>query len=386
MRILYGVVGEGMGHATRSRVILEHILALGHEVRIVVSGRAHDFLKAKFAGRCVVDEIHGFHLKYKNNGLDVPHSVLSNARDLPAGLLKNFHVFTDAVRGFAADMVISDFETFSFIYGYLQDLPVISIDNLQIINRCTHDSAFRRDRHMAHGIVRSAVTLKVPVGYHYLITSFFFPKVSKKKTTLIPPILRPEVLAAKREPGRHLLVYQTAGAHSDQLIDDLQQLDVPVRMYGTGKSGSVGNVTLCPFSETQFVDDLRTARAVLAGGGFSLMGEAVHLQVPMFSVPIARQYEQELNARYLQHLGYGRCAAAFALDDIRAFLQDTPDFQHALSKTTPHNNDMMLACVDELLRDVALGEPPKSILRSANLGAYETPLPRALDAAMHAVA
>ena len=36
MRILYGVVGEGMGHATRSRVLLEE-LTKEHEVHIVVS-------------------------------------------------------------------------------------------------------------------------------------------------------------------------------------------------------------------------------------------------------------------------------------------------------------------------------------------------------------
>ena len=40
MKIIYGVVGEGMGHATRSRVILEHLLSEGHEICVVVSGRA----------------------------------------------------------------------------------------------------------------------------------------------------------------------------------------------------------------------------------------------------------------------------------------------------------------------------------------------------------
>ena len=42
MRILYGVVGEGMGHAMRSRVVLEHLFGQGHEVEIMVSGRASD--------------------------------------------------------------------------------------------------------------------------------------------------------------------------------------------------------------------------------------------------------------------------------------------------------------------------------------------------------
>ena len=38
MKILYGVVGEGMGHAMRSRVILEHLLAHDHEVEIMRRG------------------------------------------------------------------------------------------------------------------------------------------------------------------------------------------------------------------------------------------------------------------------------------------------------------------------------------------------------------
>jgi len=47
MRILYGVTGEGMGHATRSSVILEH-LTKEHDVHVVVSGRARDYLAQRF--------------------------------------------------------------------------------------------------------------------------------------------------------------------------------------------------------------------------------------------------------------------------------------------------------------------------------------------------
>ena len=46
MNILYGVVGEGMGHATRSRVVIEHLRTKGHQVKVVVSGRAHGCIEA----------------------------------------------------------------------------------------------------------------------------------------------------------------------------------------------------------------------------------------------------------------------------------------------------------------------------------------------------
>lgn len=63
--------------------------------------------------------------------------------------------------------------------------------------------------------------------------------------------------------------------------------------------------SFAPFSGEGFLDDLRTARAVIAGGGFSLMSEAVSLEEPMLSIPIEDQFEQDLNARYLEQLRYG---------------------------------------------------------------------------------
>ena len=64
MRILYGVVGEGMGHATRSRVVIEHLLARGHEVRVVASGRASGYLAERVAS---VGDIWGLTMAYSEN-------------------------------------------------------------------------------------------------------------------------------------------------------------------------------------------------------------------------------------------------------------------------------------------------------------------------------
>ena len=44
LRVLYGVNGEGMGHATRSHVVIEALLAAGHDVRVVASGAAFRYL------------------------------------------------------------------------------------------------------------------------------------------------------------------------------------------------------------------------------------------------------------------------------------------------------------------------------------------------------
>lgn len=384
MRVLYGIVGEGMGHATRSRVVIEHLLASGHEVRVVVSGRAHGFLTEKLKGRVgvTIEEIVGLNLAFEGNELDVADSLITNIEKIPEALQKNVDVYQKVVGTFDAQVAISDFESFTYVYARVNGIPVISIDNMQIINRCRHDRFVSDDKSFAFRVAKLAVKAKLPGAYHYLVSSFFFPQVRKPRTTLVPPILRPEILAAKRERKDHVLVYQTAATNT-ALIPALQRLPFRFRLYGMGKSGEEGNVTLCPFSEQGFIDDLRTARAVIAGGGYSLMGEAVHLHVPMLSVPIRGQYEQELNARYLQRLGYGQFVEELDADAVAGFLEKTDAMESALAKYAPRDNRILFACLEELLHDVDLGEPPPQKLATKALGGWDGPaLPPHLAAAI----
>jgi uncharacterized protein (TIGR00661 family) len=374
MRILYGVVGEGMGHATRSRVVLEHLLRSGHELVVVVSGRAFAMLARVFAGtpNIKITEIKGLHLRFDGNDLDLLDTVVANAVGAPAALLHNLDAYRRAVRGFDAEVVISDFESFAYLYGRAHNIPVISIDNMQIINRCAHDAFTSDEGRSSFQLAKWAVKAKLPGAYHYLVSSFFYPPVRKPRTSLIPPILRPEVLAARREPGEHVLVYQTAATSAEALLAALAPLPQRFLVYGTGRTSSGhANIELRGFSETQFVDDLRTAKAVIAGGGYSLMGEAVHLHVPMFAVPITGQYEQMLNSRYLELSGFGRYGDAFVTAELEQFLNDTDGMAERLQRYVPRDNTLVLGCVDELLARVAAGQPSPDVLDSENLGSFQ---------------
>jgi uncharacterized protein (TIGR00661 family) len=372
MRIIYGVVGEGMGHATRSRVVLEHLLSRGHEIRVVVSGRAHRFLVERFQGWAGIafEEIHGLHLAYEGSKLDLEASLLENLRDAPRGLRKNLEVYGRVADGFAADAVVSDFESWAYLYGLVRQIPVVSIDNMQALNRCAHDEFVTHDEGLDFLLAKTAVKIKLPGAFHYLISSFFYPPVRKPRTTLVPPILRPEILRARREPGRHILVYQTSAANQP-LLPLLHRLPQEFRVYGLGQNGQEGNVTLCAFDEHRFIDDLRTAAAVIAGGGFSLMCEAVHLHVPMLSCPIEGQYEQELNARYLEELGYGRFTKNLGEHIIGEFLSEVDGMRDKLQGYAPTDNTVIRGCLDELLEDIRLGASRPDRLQAPAMGKWE---------------
>ena len=301
MRILYGVVGEGMGHATRSRVILSHLVQR-HEVEIVVSGRAHAFLTRAFP-QVRVREIAGLAMVYEDNAVRRSKTALDFLRKLPA-FAENHALFAEISQGFDPKLVVSDFESFSYLYGKAHDLPIVSIDNMQVLNRCRLDVEIPAELQGSFQTAKALVKAKLPRCAAYLITSFFFPEVRKPRTALFPPILRDAVLDAPRSTGDHVLVYQTSDSWTE-LVPTLRRLPGRFVVYGLNREETLGNVELRPFSEAGFVDDLASARAVLTGGGFSLMGEAVYLGKPVFSVPLVGQFEQTLNALYLEKLGYG---------------------------------------------------------------------------------
>ena len=291
VRILYGVVGEGMGHAIRSRVVLDE-LSRRHEVEVVVSGRAHGYLKALESERLGVNRIWGLSLVYEDNQVRNFRTLLANLKGalVEGGWPENIRAFFDIAERFRPDVVVSDFESWSYLFARMNGLPVISLDNQQIVARCELPPEVTEGHEAEAQLTRAIVKAKLPGCLHYLITTFFYPPVVKPRTTLVP-ILRPLVLSARPEEGEHLLVYQTSTSDA-ALLDRLRETGVECRIYGVRRGIQTeereGTLRFKPFSDEGFIDDLRSARGVVANGGFTLLGEAVHLHRPVLSVPVRR--------------------------------------------------------------------------------------------------
>ena len=287
MRILYGVVGEGMGHATRSRVVIEHLLADGHDVRVVASGRASAYLAQRVTA---VGEIWGLTMAYSENEVRRWQTLARNLEGAVSGWPQNVREYFRIVEDFAPDAVVSDFESFAWLFGRRHRLPVISVDNIQVIDRCRHDEGIVAGHQADFELARALVRWKLPGCRHYMVTTFFRPPVRRPRTTLVPSLLRPEILAAVPEPGRP----------PARLPDRRGQRGPPggarARRVSSAASTAMrrdiaadvrdGRLLYRPFDEAGFIDDLRTARAVITGGGFTLLSECVQLGVPALSVPL----------------------------------------------------------------------------------------------------
>lgn len=358
MKILYGVVGEGMGHAMRSSVILERLVAGGHEVRIVGSGRAAEYLEKLHPSR--VTTITGLTMVYEDNVVRKLKTAFENLR-AAAGLPENVAAYLELARSWSPDIVVSDFESWAYAFARGQRIPIVSVDNMQIIHRCTHERDVIEGDAAAFMLAKGIVKGKLPRCNAYLITTFFFPPVRKDRTTLHPPILRQVMLDAKKKvrAGDHVLVYQSGTSH-ESLEDALREVEAPFRIYGLRRGltepVTEGNLTYCPFSEEGFAEDLATCRAVIAGGGFTLMGEAIFLGKPMLSVPLVGQFEQILNANYLQKLGYGERHGEITGGAVRSFLEKAPWYSERLLSFEHDGNQGFFSALDrEMAAAVAEG-------------------------------
>lgn len=349
MRILYGVAGEGMGHSTRSKVVIDHLIRRGHQVKVAVSGRAYDFLKRSFPD---VIEIHGLRIRYVDGAMDIGGSVAINAQSAPQMLARNIEAFREVAR-FNPQLVITDLEPFAYLYAIIQHVPVISIDNHQVIPRCSHGANIVGDDPSSFRTVAMFVSAMMPQCQHYVATSFFYPPVRsecQQNTTLVPPILRDVVVRAKPCDGDHVLVYQTDLGDS-RLLDTL--CAIPGQkfiVYGLRRDEVRGNCVIKNFSEQGFVNDLVSARAAISNGGFSMLSEAVSLGKPVYSVPIRNQYEQIFNARYIAGLGYGRMSERFDPKSLGDFLRCVPWYANNLRSKPQHDgNARLYETVDQLL-------------------------------------
>lgn len=355
MKILYGVVGEGMGHAIRSRVIVQRLLDDGHEVEIVASSRAYSYLAERFEG---VTEIWGLSMVMEDNRVQKWKTALEFIRGAAGGWPDNLKAMWEMTREFGPEVVVTDFETWAAMYGHDHQIPVICLDNIQAVRRLDHDPEILGGKEAEWALAKSVIKAKILTADLYLITSFFEAPIARKKTQIVPPILRDMILEATPTRGDHVLVYQTASSFPDLPGVLASFPEIEFRMYGRWEPEGrleAANLTYRAFSEQGFVDDLASCAGVIASAGFTLISEALHLGKPYLATPVDGQFEQTMNARYIEHLGYGIEAESFDRDVVAGFLDHLDRYAGNLKAYPRTGNEPVFEALTAALDRAAAG-------------------------------
>lgn len=266
-----------------------------------------------------------------------------------------------AIRDFDADLLISDFESYSLRAAKRIGLPVLTLNHQQVLTRTRYSVPLghRWDAFVARLVV-SSVT---PRDSHALVTSFFFPEVrDPSNTTLVGPILRREVLEARPDVGDEVLVYHNDPNGFEGFLDELASVDQKFVVYNFGEHHDperYPNVRFAAPSRTGFLRDLARCKAVICSAGYTLICESLYLKKPMLTMPNLGIFEQGLNAIMLAESGLGSWVPNGRPDasDVRDFLADVPTYHERLqSHVLPLGNEEAVHCIEqEVGRVLALG-------------------------------
>ena len=244
-KIVYGVSGEGSGHSSRAREMINHLEQLGHTVKVASYDRGYRNLNNDFD----VFETEGLHIASSDNRVSKVKTFTENLQRLPRGHKKLHTLRKNIFKQFRPDCVITDFEPMTAYLANHYDLPLITIDNQHRIRYMTYPCPARlqTERRMTVSIIRAMV----PRPDVSLVTTFYYGDAKNNRTLFFPPILRKAVLSLRSSRGGHVLVYLTSGFESFlKILKSFSREQFIV--YGYDRDDQDGSIVYKRFSKDRF--------------------------------------------------------------------------------------------------------------------------------------
>jgi uncharacterized protein (TIGR00661 family) len=330
-RVLVGLSGDGKGHSSRCRATITHLLGKGHEVKIVTSGKGYESLQDYYS----VIRILGLRVASETGEVDTLRTLKETFEKLVKHGLKTFRMLLAEVDRFKPEIIISDFEPFVVVIGAYRRIPLISIDNQHVITHCD----LKYPKTWIKEYVSAWLVCNLICGYsqHYFITSFFQPRLRKsfiKKATHVGPILRSDVFEQSPVDEDQILLYIRTPERARAMLPLIETIaGCHCCAYGFEDAYSRNkNISFRKPSDEGFLKDLAASKAVITNGGHSLISEALYLGKPVFSIPTKGDFEQMINAYYVDILGYGTYDFSPSAQRIRKFMDGIEHFKRNIGR------------------------------------------------------
>lgn len=299
-RIFWGVMGEGLGHVTRTLAVIEHLR--GCEVHLFSSGRALAFLRD--AGYPHTHRLEGLTFRYKGARVAKWASLGGAARFFLRSRVRNVRRILDETDRLRPALMVTDFEPSMPLAASQRAVPLLSVDNQHRFSHCSVPDLPLWLRWYAKLV---GTYIRVALGQpREVIVSTFCPEYlqpTSRRVVLVPSIIRSAVAALTPTDEGFVLAY-ARGSIRDRLLACLEPLDRSCVVYGASPAASHENLRCKPLSP-DFIRDLARCSCVVSTAGHQLISEAGYLGKPILAIPEPGQYEQYVNAFYLEKVNGG---------------------------------------------------------------------------------
>jgi len=350
-KIFYSMAGEGRGHATRVRAVVEQ-LRMRHQFVLYAPGDAYRLLAPIYEGTEIeVRRIPCLRFSYTQKRLNPIATIREGARylwRLPS-LVKTIQ---QDIERETPDLAITDFEPALPRAAHGAGLPFLNLDHQHFLAYCDLGQLPRTLR--MHAWMWGKVVERYYRGQVESVVSSFFTAPLRKNlpepVTQVGVMLQPEILAAEPHDGGGLVVYLRKFA-SKALLKALKAIGKPTNVYGLGEMPAEGRMQFLAIDPGRFLEDLAASSALVTTAGNQVVGEALFLGKPVLALPESNNYEQSINAFFLRQTGTGDSAdwRRVTSDDVHRFLDRGGEFRSKIDRERVSGNRAAASAIERLL-------------------------------------
>jgi uncharacterized protein (TIGR00661 family) len=342
-RILYGVMGDGGGHISRSLAIAQRLRAHeivfvgGERVRVDMARHGYATIPAPVAATELVGQ-----------RVSVTRTITGAAAVFARqpGVVRRL---ARVIREFDPDLILSDYEHFLPLAARRCGRPCVSVDRQHALTHCRYrpPPGHRVSRALTLGSIRCLYS----AATRYLVSSFVpMEALDPDLTEVFPTVVRDLVGEWSPRPGDHAVVY-VRGASMGWVRGVLGDRRRRYVVYGFDTDLEEGNLSFRTHSPEGFLDDLSSAAYLVSNGGHNALSEALHFGKPVLCLPTRLFYEQLVNAHLLARAGYGAYCEpdGSAARALNAFEEELPRFSAAAGAYVPWAPRTIAARLEELM-------------------------------------
>ncbi|RMD57535.1 hypothetical protein D6825_03780 [Candidatus Woesearchaeota archaeon] len=286
MRIAIALNGDGMGHATRIMALAKK---LPYTLVFFCPDHIHNLFKRHFPKTKIYPVPHT-HIIKSGNKVKILKTAIENK-----GIVidrKTPKLISDIMKKERIDALICDYEPYSSKAAKIAKVPTVWFGHQAILET--------EPARGINGILAKLTNKLMMPHYDKRISSSFY-------NGDVGPLIREEIIKAKRSKEDHIIVYakETAREHIKNAISCIEE-----------------NFQFFPDDNKNYVKALASCKAVISTAGHQLISECLYLEKPILLIPEKGQYEQELNAKMAEGTGWAKASSLQNLrSDIVNFLK-----------------------------------------------------------------
>jgi uncharacterized protein (TIGR00661 family) len=309
--ILFCILDWGLGHATRSSVLIDKLVKQGNKVTIVCSPSSYVFLKEKYPSLTMIC-IDGYCIRYYK-ALPAWLSVIMQIRKIQRQIKIEHQFLRTEVSQNKYDVIISDSR-----YGcYHHDIPSIFISH-QLRLKTPIFSTFVNKRYqkyllpfksiwvpdfegennlsgdLSHSISKLDKQMENKIVFIGPLSRFNFKEKLDKKIDVLFILSGPEPMRTRFEA--EVIQYSSTIHKKVVLIRGLEE-SIPLPIGANLENIEVYHL----LGESQLKEMIEDAKAIVCRSGYSSVMDYFQLPIVKYIIPTPGQTEQEYIANYLNN-------------------------------------------------------------------------------------